>query len=658
MSTNHLSGNSDVSAAISAENILNSIIAFGVIASDLNGAIAYWNEGAKRIFGWTAEEMLGAPVSCLLPVGNNTGVEVSAESRNAPLMERTAYEGWHVRKNGEQFWASGELVPLTSLSGQLLGYLKVLKDQPNQYISNTITSEENRNLELAASLRKNVRESIWIKSLDLMALMSTDGIIEDVNPAWTTILGWASSEVVGREFQSFAHPDTAETRFKTPSGGWNDKSIEFKNRYRHRDGSHRRILWRVAPLDNLLYVHGKDVTAEETREETLLRSKYGLEQAQKMEVVAQLTDGIAHDFNNMLAGILGNLEMLQLRIGQGNFRSAPRYIDAAVEVANRASALTHRLLSFSRHQTLDPKPTDVKQLVEEMTDLLKQTLGSNVSVEILTKTQSLTVLCDANHLENAILNLALNSRDAMPHGGHFTIQIAKRIVTKATDKMSSELEPGEYADITVRDTGVGMTPDIRRRSLEPFFTTKPMGQGVGLGLPIVYGFVKQSKGHLYIDSEVGNGTSVQIFLPSLTTSNEPPRLLGNVFKFPHAARHVTVFLVEDDVSVRKVAYEVLTDLGYTVAQAADAHEALALLDKISAIDLLITEAKLPNGISGLELAITSKRKHPHLPVVFLTDIVDVALTSGQLANENVQIVTKPFSVRMFAARIQSIIDKN
>lgn len=658
MSTNHLSDNDDVPPAVSAEDILESIVDFGVIATDSNGSITRWNEGAARIFGWTVEEMLGEPLSCLFSADTGAAARLQTEMEKALLAGRSVDEGWHARKNGERFWAFGELMPLKSRSGQPLGYVKVLTDRTNQKLVITQLQQQNENLEKEAALHTAARDLIWSDSPDLLVILGTDGIFQDVNPAWTNLLGWSTSELVGTQFRTLVHPDDVSKSTGALNTAANKKLPNFENRYRHKDGSYRWILWTSSPLGNAIYALGKDVSAEKAQAEVLLRSEDALRQAQKMEAIGQLTGGIAHDFNNMLAGILGNLEMLQLRIGQGNFRSAPRYIDAAVGVANRASALTHRLLAFSRRQTLDPKPTDVKHLVDEMTKLLEQTLGPSIDLEVISSTESLAVLCDTNQLESAVLNLVLNSREAMPHGGHLTIEIANRTVTKNFGDLSWDVEPGNYIEITVRDTGVGMTPDVRRRALDPFFTTKPMGQGTGLGLSMVYGFVKQSKGYLHIDSPAEGGTSVHIFLPPIAEMSNSLKLVSNVLEFPQVPRKVSILLVEDEVSVRRVACEVLTDLGYSVTQAGDAREALTLLEKMTAIDLLVTDVGLPNGMNGRQLADAIREQRPRLPVLFITGYADVALTGGELSVGDVQILTKPFSVGTFASKIRSIVENH
>jgi PAS domain S-box-containing protein len=643
---------------ISDRDIIESAVDFGVIATDMNGRIRRWNAGATRMFGWTAEEMLGEPASrFFIPEDNAAGCP-ETEMEQALLYGRSSDERWHVRKNGERFWASGEFMPLKNAAGQSIGYLKVLSDRTNQKLAATDVLQQNRNLEKEVAVNTAARDLIWNNSPDLLLIIGFDGAFRDVNPAWASILGWTRAELLGTHFQALVHPDDLPAAHQALRVAAIGVLPNFEVRYRHKDHSYRWILWAAAPEAESIYAIGKDISKERAHFEALQRSEEALRQAQKMEAIGQLTGGLAHDFNNLLAGITGNLEILKLRVARGNFEGAPRYIDAAMAVTNRAAALTHRLLAFARRQTLDPKPTEINHLAQEKTELLQQTLGAGVFLETVQTSETLTVLCDGHQLENALLNLAINSRDAMPHGGRLTIETASTTLGHDSKGPYPDAKPGRYVRISVRDTGVGMAPDVLQRALDPFFTTKPIGQGTGLGLSMVYGFVKQSRGYLHIDSRPDGGTSVDILLPLVNNMPEHAEKAGNVLEFPQAPRKVSILLVEDEESVRKVASEILSDLGYAVTEAGDAREAFRQLDTMKFLDLLVTDVGLPNGINGRQLADAIRETKPHLNVLFITGFADVAVTGHELSAGGMQILTKPFSMAAFAAKVSSIVGGN
>ena len=315
-----------------------------------------------------------------------------------------------------------------------------------------------------------------------------------------------------------------------------------------------------------------------------------------MEAVGQLTGGLAHDFNNLLTGISGSLDLLGLRLRQGRTENLSRYIDAAQEASRRAAALTHRLLAFSRRQTLDPKPTDVDRLVSGMADLIRRTVGPQVSLDIVGRPGTWTALVDPNQLENALLNLAINARDAMPDGGRLIVETANSWID-ARNAAARDVEPGPYLTLSVTDTGTGMTPDVIARAFDPFFTTKPLGLGTGLGLSMIYGFAKQSGGQVRIHSLPGQGTTVKLFLPrhdgAAVRAEAPTDDLGAM---PRAEQGETVLVVDDEPSVRMLVGEVLADLGYTAIEAADGTAGLKILQSDIRIDLLVTDVGLPGGM--------------------------------------------------------------
>jgi signal transduction histidine kinase/ActR/RegA family two-component response regulator len=382
-----------------------------------------------------------------------------------------------------------------------------------------------------------------------------------------------------------------------------------------------------------------------------------LRQAQKMEAIGQLTGGIAHDFNNLLAGISGNLELLQLHMTMGKTTDLERYTKAAMTSIDRAAALTHRLLAFSRRQTLDPKPINVRQLVASMEDLLKRTIGPSIRLCLRFDDGLWNTICDAHQLENGLLNLAINARDAMPNGGNLMISVENTHGVDVLSKASKDEDAlNEFVTITVVDDGTGMTPEVLSRAIDPFFTTKPLGQGTGLGLSMLYGFVRQSNGHIRILSEPGKGTRVKLHLPryhgdvGTMTKVMPPQPM------PAAKSPVTVLLVDDERAVRSNLAELLETLGYVILQAEDGPSGLAIVRSGQRIDLLITDVGLPNGMNGRQFADAVREQYPRLKVLFITGYaVANTVGDGNLA-EGMEVMTKPFKMDTFARKVGAMLE--
>jgi len=391
--------------------------------------------------------------------------------------------------------------------------------------------------------------------------------------------------------------------------------------------------------------------AERTAE--LMQAEDKLRQAQKMEAVGQLTGGLAHDFNNLLTGIMGNLELLQFQMARGRQQDIDRYVGAAREAGRRAAALTQRLLAFSRRQTLDPKPTDVTLPIASLEDLLRRTVGGTAQIDIVETAGLWAANIDAGQLENALLNLCINARDAMPDGGRITIETANTQLDELTAR-GHELPAGEYLSICVADTGCGMSPETLRRAFEPFYTTKPTGQGTGLGLSMIYGFARQSGGQVHIVSEVGRGTRVTMLLPrhsGAVDQAEPVQDTCDV----HGAAGQTVLVVDDEPSIRQLVHEFLSDTGYRVIDAVDGPSALKLLESGTEICLLITDVGLPNGMNGRQLADAARALTPGLKVLFITGYAEsVAVRSGQLEH-GMEVLTKPFSMQGLSVKIAQMI---
>ena len=378
-----------------------------------------------------------------------------------------------------------------------------------------------------------------------------------------------------------------------------------------------------------------------------------LRQAQKMEALGQLTGGIAHDFNNMLGVIMGALDLVKRRIAKGDY-AIERFLDAATIASGRAATLTERLLAFARQQPLAPQPLDANKMIAAMSDLLHSTLGEHIQIETVTAAGLWTVLADSQQLENAILNIAINGRDAMPDGGKLTIETGNTYLDQAYCAQNPEVKPGQFALIAVTDTGIGMSADVAARVFDPFFTTKPTGKGTGLGLSQVYGFVKQSSGHIKIYSEPGSGTTVKIYLPRLIadakdierTALEPMRT---------GDRNEIILVVEDDPLMRRLATEALHELGYTVFDCDGAANALATLDRVTDVKLLFTDVVMPD-INGKKLADEAVRRRPGLKILFTTGYTANAVVHGGVLDAGVNFISKPFTLDQLAAKVRTVLD--
>ncbi|MFZ0729767.1 MAG: CHASE3 domain-containing protein [Methylovirgula sp.] len=383
------------------------------------------------------------------------------------------------------------------------------------------------------------------------------------------------------------------------------------------------------------------------------RAESQLRQAQKMEAIGQLTGGIAHDFNNMLGVMSGSLDIMRRAVKKGDF-AIERFIDAAAKATERAATLTHRLLAFGRQQPLAPEPIDANKMIASMSDLLRSTLGEHIRIETISAGGLWATYADAHQLENAILNIAINARDAMQDGGDLTIETGNAYLDEAYCQQNADVEPGQFVMVAITDTGQGIPPEIVSKVFDPFFTTKPIGKGTGLGLSQVYGFVKQSHGHIKIYSEAGNGTTVKIYLP---------RLIGETKQVKHAAlpqvrsgtRDVVILVVEVDPLMRQISADALRDLGYTVLDSGSATEALAIIDASPEIRLLFTDVVMPD-VNGKKLADEALRRRPDLKVLFTTGYTRNAVVHGGVLDPGVNFLSKPFGLEQLASKVRTILD--
>jgi PAS domain S-box-containing protein len=506
----------------------------------------------------------------------------------------------------------------------------------------------------ALHVREAQMRAIFESSHQFQCLLSADGIVLDANPVSLAAIGAQLQEVAGQAFhdtpwlaRSGAARDVVRSSIAVAASGQamrHELALDLPDGRRHYD-------FAIRP------VHGRDDTvigiiAEATDTTGRRRAEEQLRQSQKMEAIGQLTGGIAHDFNNLLAGIIGSLDLMRHKFNAGQTQDHARYIDMATSSAQRAATLTQRLLAFSRRQTLDLKPVDVNELVAGMADLLHRTLHRNIELTFRLAPDLAPAWTDANQLENALLNLAINARDAMNDGGKLTISTSNVTLDRAYASSRPELEAGAYLMLSVSDTGSGMTPDVIAKAFDPFFTTKPMGQGTGLGLSMIYGYVKQSSGHVTIHSQPGQGSTITLYLPrhrsGVPALHEAP--LQPVLPTGSGQR---ILVVEDEAAMRAILVETLNGLGYRTVQAADAALALAAIEGGEAPDLLVTDVGLP-GLNGRQLAEQVRLRRPGTRVLFITGYAG-PLARADFVDEGMDMIGKPFALDAFAVKVRDML---
>jgi PAS domain S-box-containing protein len=644
--------------------------AVGLSEISLDGRFLQVNEELCRILGRDAETLTG------LGVADVTWAEDLANSRVAlgrvvETGQPVAVDKRYQRPDGSMVWASSSLTRLDDEQGRPRAVLAVTADLTARKLNEAHLYESEARVR---TLAEGIPQLVW--------RATSAGELDWVSPQWTAFTGLSVDASRGQGWLQAIHPEDREatleawraaeaagafavehrihvvtdgyrwcqSRAALRQGGgtaeWLGTSTDIEDQVRlrqdlarARDKMESLVAARTAELEQALEALRAEVQERERAEEALRHT-------QKLEAVGQLTGGIAHDFNNMLQGITGGLDMARRRIEQARAGDALRYLDAAQDAAQRAAALTRRLLAFARRQRLDPRLLDPAALVAGMGDLVRRTVGPAISVALDLDPAGGSVLCDPSELESALLNLCINARDAMAEGGKLTIGTATRSFTRAELLRHAGAEPGDYIGVFVEDTGSGMRPEVMDRVFEPFFTTKPQGQGTGLGLSQVYGFVRQSGGLVRIESTPGQGTTVRLWLPRHDTPAEAPPPAGPSAPAARASGEV-LLLVDDEAAVRAPAAARLRELGYEVLEVSDAAAALRLAAARQRIDLLVTDVGLPGGMNGRQLAEVLKDQRPGLPVLFITGYAGAVLPAG------VDVIGKPFALDALAQRVQA-----
>ena len=552
------------------------------------------------------------------------------------------------RSDGAYRWHLVRAQPLRSCDGVITRWVGTNTDIEDQRAASEALLAMNATLEQRIEERTAERDKVWRNSRDLLVVVGGDGIFRDVNPAWTRLLGFARDEIVGLHFNDLIHPDDRALTLGAVSHATHDALTQFENRYRHKDGGYRWFSWNTSPDANgLVYGNGRDITDAKEAEDALLLTEEALRQAQKMEAIGQLTGGVAHDFNNVLQVIGGNLQLL--REGTRHNESAQRRVDAAMAGVDRGAKLALHLLAFARKQPLAPSVLNTGRHVQQMDDMLRRVIGESIELETTVASGLWNTFVDPHGLENVLLNLAINARDAMLGAGQLTIESGNATLDEAYAQEHPEVTPGQYVLIAVSDTGSGMAPDVVTRVFEPFFTTKPEGHGTGLGLSMVYGFVKQSGGHVKIYSEVGHGTTVKLYLPRSHHTEEATLL---EISGPVTGGDETILVVEDDAQVRETVVEMLAQLGYQVLKSPDAQSALAILQSGVPIDLLFTDVVMPGALRSPELARHARELHPEIEVLFTSGYTENAIVHGGRLDAGVALISKPYRREDLARKIR------
>jgi PAS domain S-box-containing protein len=618
-----------------------------IIMIDDRQCIRVFNSGAEAIFGYVTDEVLGQPVEMLLPErlrgAHKTHIEEFAIGLETSRRMDLRRELVGRRKDGSEFPAEASIERHGNDKAAV--FTVILRD-----------ISERKRAEAALVARDRYISAVLENVADGVVTIDRHGLVKTVNPAAVKMFGFAADEILGENVTIFMaepdrshHDDYIRNYLKTGKGkilGIGPREVTG----RHKDGSTLVMELSVGQMqdgDGPEFIGVlRDITDRKQTEELLSH-------AQKMDAVGQLTGGVAHDFNNLLTVILGNLDMV--RDGTADAAASEMLIDGAIEASERGAHLTQQLLSFSRKQALTPEATDVNSLIPNMSELMGRTLGEDIDIETALADDLWKAMVDRGKLENAILNIALNARDAMPDGGRLTIETANADLDQAYADTCDDLKPGSYVLIAISDTGSGMPPEVIKRAFDPFFTTKGVGQGSGLGLSMVYGYAKQSGGHLAIFSEAGQGTTVRLYLPKFLGAEESVRdAASEDERLPTGDEPVLV--VEDDEAVRSFLVAALRSLGYRVIEAADGAAALSIVEQAPEISLLVTDVVLPHGMNGQEVAEEVRKRLPNVKVLFTSGYSENAIFHHDRLEEGVELLTKPYSRATLAQRVRQVLD--
>ena len=635
--------------------LFDSIVDYAIYMIDLDENVASWNSGAARLMGYSAEDIIGQPFAKFFTPADQAREFPQQALAAAARTGRFESEGWRVRRDGSQFWAMAVIAAVHAHDGKLIGFAKVTRDMTERRI------EQSRLLESERQFRHLVHSVVDYAIFRL----DKDGVVATWNSGAERIKGYAPDEIIGRHFSVFYTEEdrvegvparalaTAASKGRFEAEGW-----------RVRKGGSR--FWASVIIDPIRDDNGqivgfakvtRDVTERMEAQRILRETQEQLAQSQRMEAVGQLSGGIAHDFNNLLMIIMGNLDRIRHETEAlgASAANVQRSIANAMRGAQRGAALTQRLLAFSRRQPLNPKVLDLNKYLSGVGDFLQRALGETIEIEVIGAPRLWPIEVDIPQLETSLVNVAVNARDAMPNGGKLTVEASNQMLDRDYRRANPEVASGQYALISISDTGHGMTPDTLTRAFEPFFTTKEIGQGTGLGLSQVYGFVKQSGGHVKIYSEVGHGTTVKLYFPR--SRGQADEVEDDSGLSRTSTDSEVILVVEDDSDLRWYLIEALRDLDYRTIAAPDANAALAVLERRSTkIDLMLTDVIMP-GMNGRELSRRARELRPGLKVLFMSGYSRNAVVHHGRVDLDVELVQKPISLRDLTARIRDMLDR-
>ncbi|HEY1213163.1 MAG TPA: PAS domain S-box protein [Bryobacteraceae bacterium] len=612
------------------------------------GLVSSWNPGGTAIYGFTDDEIIGCHFSTFFPDASQDSDIFERELRDARERGSIQSEGWRKRKDGSVFWASIVTTALVGEQGELLGFAKVVRDETDKRKAHDAVIESERRFRLLV-------EGVTDYSI---FMLSPEGVVINWNTGARRIKGYTADEIVGSHFSRFYTPedaaaglpqralDTAAREGRFESEGWRVR----------RDGTR---FWAHVVVDAIRDASGsligfakitRDVTQKREADQLLEQTQAALFQSQKMEAIGKLTGGVAHDFNNVLQVLRGNLELLQNRCSRDNW-TMDRLANA-VNAVERGAKLASQLLAFGRRQALRPRSVNLARMIRSMDELLRRALGETIEVETVVAGGLWNAYVDSHQLENVVLNLAINARDAMPDGGMLTLELANAMLDDRYVRSFPDVRAGQYVMLSVTDTGTGMSPEVAEHAFDPFFTTKSEGEGTGLGLSMAYGFVKQSGGHIRIYSEVGHGTTVRVYLPRSLAEALDPIARRNA---PMVGGSETVLVVEDDLKVQETVVEMLAELGYSVLKANNAEQALAVLNSGVHVDLLFTDVVMPGRLKSPEMARRAMLLQPHMRVLYTSGYTQNAIVHGGRLDPDVELLSKPYSREDLAFKIRQVL---
>lgn len=623
---------------------------YSIFALSLQGVVLTWNRGGERIQGYRAEEIVGQPFALFYPPEERASGAPEAALRSAAEAGRYVQEGWRVRKDGTPFWANVAMTALRDGKGEVIGFGSVVGDVSDKKASHDAVLKSERSFRL---LVQGVTDYA-------IFMLSPDGHITSWNAGARRIKGYTEAEIIGSHFSRFYTPEdvAAGVPLRGLETARRDGRFEAEGWRVRRDGS--RFFAHV--IIDAIYEDGelagfakvtRDITERRRTSEQLEQTQRALFQAQKMEALGKLTGGVAHDFNNVLQVMRGNLELLQSRHGRDAW-SAER-LSNAIDAVDHGAKLASQLLAFGRQQPLAPVVINPARQLRTLDDLMRRALGESIEIESVVAGGLWNTAVDPHQFENVILNLAINARDAMPDGGKLTLELANATLDDEYVASFPDVAAGQYVMLAVTDTGIGMSLDVVERAFDPFFSTKPEGRGSGLGLSMAYGFVKQSGGHIRLYSEVGEGTTIRVYLPrSTATPVDVERSKAGGLRHGNE----TILVVEDDQRVRETVVELLSGLGYAVLKANNAEQALAVMESGVHIDLLFTDVVMPGSLRSPEMVHRAVQILPALKVLYTSGYTRNAIVHGGRLDPGVELLSKPYSRQQLGLKVRQVLENS